>query len=401
MLQTAVRQAVSHEPSATTETVLEKVRGLLPGIRDRAQRSEESRSIPKESAQEFLDIGLARILTPKKFGGTELGLHAWLDVAIEIGKADAAHAWCASLLIHHPHYLAQFPEAAQAAVWGDGPDVPIACTFTPTSTLEQVEGGFNIVSCSIPYLSGINHSDWVMIGGMVPPTSEGPPDWMLFLIPPGKFRVLDTWQTAGMRGTGSNTVVVENVFVPFEHTLRVADMRDAKTPGAQVHKARMYHAPWITYAPLTFLAPMLGAARGALEDYRSWTAKRASLFGAQVAEFVSIQVHLARAGASLDAAELLMRRCVDVAEAGEPASEQLRARTYRDQARASELIVEAMDTVMKISGAAGFAATSNIQRAWRDVHFAASHVILNPEVSFAAWGRQQFGLERDSKQNMY
>ncbi len=56
---------------------------------------------------------------------------------------------------------------------------------------------------------------------------------------------------------------------------------------------------------------------------------------------------------------------------------------------------------MTMSGAAGFATSNSIQRAWRDVHFAASHVILNPEVSFAAWGRQQFGLERDPAQQMY
>ena len=96
-----------------------------------------------------------------------------------------------------------------------------------------------------------------------------------------------------------------------------------------------------------------------------------------------------------------MYRCADAADAVEPASPEVRARAYRDQARAAEMIVEAMDTIMKISGAAGFATSSPIQRAWRDVHFASSHVILNPEVSFAAWGREQFGLARDPKQNMF
>lgn len=387
------------EPSASLEGVLEQVRGLLPAIRERAEASERERSIPKESAQEFLAAGLARVLTPKRFGGSELGLQAWVDIATEIGKADAAHAWCASLIMHHPHYLAQFPEEAQAAVWADGPDVAMAATFTPTSKIEPAHGGYRI-SCEIPYLSGINHCTRVMVGGMVP-RGDGPPDWTLFLVPVGQFEVIDTWQTVGMRGTGSNTVVVRDVFVPTEHTLRVPDMRDATTPGSKLNDAPMYHAPWITYAPLTFVAPMLGAARGALEDYRRWTAERVSLFGAPVAKYTSIQVNLARAAADLDAADLLMRRTVEVAEAPEPASEELRARCYRDQARAAEMIVSAMDTVMKISGAAGFASSSSIQRAWRDVHFAASHVILNPEVSFAAWGRRQFGLERDPQQLMF
>ena len=96
-----------------------------------------------------------------------------------------------------------------------------------------------------------------------------------------------------------------------------------------------------------------------------------------------------------------MRRVLEDAVGSDATRLDLRSRAYRDQSRASELIVDAMDMVMKISGAAGFASSNSIQRAWRDVHFAASHVGLNPEVSFAAWGRQQFGLEPDPKQNMF
>ena len=386
-------------PAVTLESTLEDVQALLPAIRDRAEESERNRSIPKESAQEFLDIGLARILLPKRYGGTELGLQAWVDVCVEIGKADAAHAWCASLMIHHPHYLAQFPDAAQADVWKDGPDVCIALTFTPTSKVEPVKGGYRI-SCAIPYLSGINHSSRVVVGGMVP-TENGPPEWTLFLVPGQQFTIKDTWNTMGMRGTGSNTVVVDDVFVPYEHTLRVTDMRESTTPGAKLNDAPMFRAPWIYYAGITFVAPMLGAARGALEDYRAGTAQRVSLFGSQVAQYTSIQVHLARAAANLDAADLLIRRCMEDAQRPDAVRLDLRSRAHRDISRVSELIVDAIDMIMKISGAAGFATSSSIQRAFRDIHFAASHVGLNPEVSFAAWGREQFGLERDPKQNMF
>lgn len=399
MSQTVLKGDFRSQPIPTIDDILAKVRALLPAIRERAAEGENNRSIPRQSVQEFVEAGLPRILLPKRYGGYELGLQAWVDVCAEIGTADAAHAWCASLYIHHPHYLAQFSDAAQADVWVADPDAIMAATFTPTTRVEPVDGGYR-VSCSIPYMSGINHASRIVIGGMVA-NGEGPPDWTLFLVPPGAFQVVDTWHTAGMRGTGSNTAVVEDAFVPFEHTLRVADMRDGTPPGADLNTAPAYRAPWVSYAPLTFLAPMLGAARGALENYRAWNARRASLFGGQVAEFTSIQVHLARAASTLDAADLLMRRCVEVAESPEAARLDRRARTFRDQARASEMIVEAMDTIMKISGAAGFAATNGIQRAWRDVHFAAAHVILNPEVSFAAWGREQFGLERDPKQNMY
>ena len=399
MLHNVIKADRKFTPATTVDEVLEDVRALLPAIRARVEQSERDRSIPAESAQEFLDIGLARVLMPKRYGGTELGLQAWVDISVEIGKADAAHAWFACQMMHHPHYLAQFGDEAQADVWRDGPDVSIACTFTPTSKIVEVPGGYRI-SCAIPYLSGINHSSRVIVGGMLP-TEAGPPDWTIFLVPGQEFKIKDTWHTVGMRGTGSNTVIVEDAFVPKEHTLRVEDMRDGTTPGGKLNGEPMFNAPWIYYAGLTFIGPMLGAALGALEQYRAWTAERFSLFGSQVAQFTSIQVHLARAAANLDAADLLMRRCVADSLRPDAARLDLRSRAYRDQSRASELIVDAMDMIMKISGAAGFASSSPIQRAWRDVHFSSSHVALNPEVSFAAWGREQFGLERDPRQNMF
>lgn len=140
----------------TPEMVGQRVDQLLPAIRERAAQGENDRSIPAVSAQEFLDAGLARILTPRQYGGAELGIKTWVDASIAIATADAAHGWVASLIIHHPHYLAQFPEAAQAAVWADGPDVAIAGTLTPTSRIEPAQGGYRI-SGRISYLSGVDH----------------------------------------------------------------------------------------------------------------------------------------------------------------------------------------------------------------------------------------------------
>jgi alkylation response protein AidB-like acyl-CoA dehydrogenase len=192
------------------------------------------------------------------------------------------------------------------------------------------------------------------------PGPEGEPDWTLFVIPPDQYQVKDTWNTIGMRGTGSNTVVLEDVHVPKEHTLRVADMREGTSPGGALHAAPWFRAPWVSYAPFTFVAPMLGAALGALEAYRRWNVDRVSLHGSAVAEYTSNQVRLARAAAQLDAARLLIYRAIDAAEEPESATLELRARADRDAILASELIVTAMDSVMSMSGSAGFATTNGI-----------------------------------------
>jgi alkylation response protein AidB-like acyl-CoA dehydrogenase len=195
--------------------------------------------------------------------------------------------------------------------------------------------------------------------------------------------------------------VCDNVFVPASHTIALSELREGNGPGGNVHANPIYRAPFIAYAPLTFAAPMLGAAQGAYEIFRDWTKTRRGIGGVAVAEITSIQVRLARAAANLDATELLLRRAVDVARAPTPPSLAIRARSMRDCARASELCVDAIDTLIAMSGTAAFAASHPIQRAWRDIHFAGMHVSLNPEQNFAHFGRTELGLPRDPHQPFF
>ena len=121
-----------------------------------------------------------------------------------------------------------------------------------------------------------------MVGGMA--QDGGAPEWSFFMIPPGDYTVRDTWSTAGMRGTGSNTIVTDDVFVPDARVLRLSDLRQGKGPGAALHQSLIFRTPFFFYAPLTFAAPMLGAAQGAYAHFREWTKPRKSVDGSAVAE---------------------------------------------------------------------------------------------------------------------
>src|ERR1700728_5042657 len=112
--------------------MLARVRELTGRIRDAAAAAEEARPIPPDIVDALLSAGITRILIPPRFGGYGLGLDTWFEVVRDISKADASHGWCASLMIHHPHYLSQFPEAAQRSVWANGLDISIAASIQPT-----------------------------------------------------------------------------------------------------------------------------------------------------------------------------------------------------------------------------------------------------------------------------
>ena len=217
-----------------------------------------------------------------------------------------------------------------------------------------------------------------MVGGMV--ETGGAPEWTFFLIGPGTFTVADTWFTVGMRATGSNTAVCDGIFVPTSRTMRLADLLEGKGPGGALHAHPIYRAPFISYAPLTFVTPMLGAAQGAYEQFRDWTKTRRGAGGV----IRSPRSPASRCGSRAPRPTSTPPNCC----CGAPSTPrrrrrrrpwQLRARTMRDlRPRRRNLRRRVIDTLMAMSGTAGFAASHPIQRAWRDIHFAAMHVSLNP-----------------------
>jgi alkylation response protein AidB-like acyl-CoA dehydrogenase len=144
---------------------------------------------------------------------------------------------------------------------------------------------------------------------------------------------------------------------------------------------------------------MLGAAKGAYEYLREWMKTRKTADGRPLAEKVGIQVRMAQAAADLDVAELLLRRAADVPNA--PDMHALLARSVRDFARVSELVVRAIDTIIGLAGTAGFVTSHPIQRAWRDIHLASMHISLNAENNYAHFGRTELGLERDPTQPFF
>jgi len=374
------------------EALVSGIRDLLPTIVERAEEGDRERSVPTEVMAALVDAGVARVLVPARFGGLEAGLGVWYDLVREIAQVDMSTAWLASLAMHHPHYVAQYPIEAQEEVWGNGPDVLISASIAPTCKVEVVDGGYRITGRS-PFTSGINHSSWAMVSGFVP--GAGPaPDWRFFLIPASDYDVVDTWDVVGMRGTGSNTVVTEDVFVPTHRVLAYSDLIEGVSPGARVHENPMYALPFKSYSSLTFAAPIVGAAQGVYDKFVAWTSERAAASGAAVRDFTSVRVKLSRAAAGIDAADMLLRRIVDTAMGETRPTEADRARAMRDYSRAVELAVESLDSLVAMGGSGVFGASHPIQRAWRDVHFASTHISLNPETNYDHYGRLALGMGR-------
>jgi 3-hydroxy-9,10-secoandrosta-1,3,5(10)-triene-9,17-dione monooxygenase len=375
-------------------------RAMVPQLRAHAVESERNRRIPAETVEAYKAAGLVRTLMPRRWGGFELDFEDAFDIGLEIGKSTCgSSAWCLSYMTDHAFLLAAFPEEAQHDVWSRDPDTGIATSFVPSGTATPVDGGFRLTG-NWPFASNIAHSDWIMLGGMYFGGAE--PDLLLFLVPKADIQVADVWQNAGLRGSGSNTAVVEDVFVPAHRTCSFAGIREGRTPGGEVNPGWIYHVPIVAAGVQALLSPAIGVARGAYDDFLAWNRGRVAKYTmAQVAEQAPFQIRIAEAEANLQVAEMLVRNCLKVVRETHPISFEQRIHNLRDFTFAVRTVVKAMNSLIQVGGASAMFDDNSLQRAWRDVQTIACHVYLNFENAAENFGRLQLGVDRNAHNPMF
>lgn len=373
--------------------LVERARALAPAIRERSTRTEDLRRVPSESITEIIDAGLGgRMLAPRRFGGDELTLDTMYEVAVELGRACASTAWCAALLPHDAHMVGFFQQAAQEAVWSDGPDTCIAASLAPAATVRKVDGGYRLTGRH-GFASGVDHSSWVIVSGLIKESDRAANHH--FLIGPGEYSIDDDWYAAGMRGTGSKTIVIDDVFVPDEFALAAASLVAGDGPGSEVNRGPLYRQPLALHAGLTFLGPMVGTALDAYDHFVEWARGRSATAASEV-----VQEAIARTAADLELAQLAVERVLADARVSGRMELADRAATLRDYDRVAELLTDAVDRLFKLSGTSGFRDSSPMQQKWRDIHMMASHVSFT-RANYQHYSRMVLGLERDPKLTVF
>jgi 3-hydroxy-9,10-secoandrosta-1,3,5(10)-triene-9,17-dione monooxygenase len=392
--------SAAEQTSADTEKIpvaaerVARARALAPKLRDRAVRAERDRNIPRESVEEFIDSGLIHTLQPKRWGGYEQDHEVAFDIAIELGRSTCgSSAWCLNYLADHACILAHFPEEAQHDVLGRDKAACIATSAAPTGKVSVAPGGYRLDG-RWSWCSGLRHSQWIMIGGLVFREGEDHPDMRLYLVPVSEVKQEDTWYCAGLRATGSNTSVLDNVFVPEHRSVSFATLRDAHSPGSKLNTNPIYRTPFIAVHTYALLAPALGLARGGYADFTQWTKGRYLTYTQlNIAQHVPVQLKIAEIAAQIDVAELLARRALATARANYTGlSMETRTLMRRDYTYAMKTLRDAMDALVKISGSSGLMDGNSVQRCWRDVHAISSHVVMNWDVPAENFGRMEFGL---------
>ncbi len=379
------------------QSVVGAVGDLLPVLRDRAQETEDARAVPADSVKALEDTGFFKLLQPARFGGLEADPLTYYTAVRMIASACGSTGWVASVIGLHAWQLALFPLVGQQEVWGADPATRMSSSYAPTGRAEAVTGGHQ-VSGRWSFSSGSGHASWVLLGVIVTDTQGSPVDFRTFLLPASDYVIDDVWDTVGLRGTGSNDIVVSGAFVPEHRSLSFADVTRCACPGQESNPAPLYRIPFGSVFSYTITTPIIGMATGAYEAHVAYQRDRvrAAYIGQKVAEDPFAQARIAEAAAELDGAWLALERNMTElmrhAWAGEPIPMPLRLRIRRDQVRGTGLAISAVDKLFENSGGRALRAGTPIQRFWRDAHAGRVHAINDPERALSMFGRGEFGL---------
>ncbi|MBR1291394.1 3-hydroxy-9,10-secoandrosta-1,3,5(10)-triene-9,17-dione monooxygenase [Bradyrhizobium ottawaense] len=382
--------------------MIAKARALVPRLRERAVRTEELRHLPSETEMDLHEAGLFRMLQPARIGGAELDYVALVDCAELLGQADASVAWNLANLASHHWMLGMFEQKAQDLVWGRDPDALIASSFIfPAGRATRVEGGYQLRG-SWPFSSGVASCEWNMLASVVYSDDEADGiEYRIFLLPKGDYNVLDTWNVAGLRGTGSCDVEVRDVFVADHMTVAVGDLSGGPTPGSTVNPNPLYALPVFSLFPYVLSGVALGNAQACLDDYTEVARHRISTYNrAKLSDFQSTQIKIAEASAKIDAARLIMRSaCLDAMEdarLGHIPGMATKTRYRRDGSFSVNLCTDAVSMLFAASGARGLFTTGVLQRQFRDAHAINSHLAFNFDAAGTNYGRVALGLPSEN-----
>jgi 3-hydroxy-9,10-secoandrosta-1,3,5(10)-triene-9,17-dione monooxygenase len=377
--------------------ILEAVRELLPALRGRAVETDNQRKVPVASVKELQATGALRLLQPRRYGGFEANPTVFYAAVKLIASACGSTGWVASVLGVHPWHIGLFDVAAQEEVWGTDHDTLTSSSYAPVGRATPVEGGFRFTG-RWSFSSGCDHATWCLLGGLVIGPEGKPIDYRSFLIPRADYVIDDVWDTVGLRGTGSNDIIVQDIFVPEHRTLSFKDTSRCVCPGQKVNDGPLFRLPYGTVHPYAITAPLIGMAAGAYESYVGYTRERirASYVGEKAAEDSFAQVRVAEAACEIDAAWLQLERNLneeyDLAERGQPIPLELRLRSRRDQVCGSARVTAAIDKLFESAGGKAINMTTPISRFWRDAHAARVHAANDIERTLVMYGKSEFGV---------
>lgn len=339
----------------------------------------ESRLAP-EVVDALEKAELFSMLTPARYGGLGVDVQTATQVIRAVARYCGSAAWVVMIVNGSNSYVGRFEERAQQETFGAKSSARFAQVLSPAATLEPIDGGY-LLTGRWGFASGILHDDWAMLGNAE----------RLVIVPAADVEIEMTWDTIGMRGSGSHTIVTDKLFVPHHMTApfnTVMGTEQCSDPEAPIY-AR--YAPFPASAVLVG-SVLIGLGEAACQAVAKGSINRWVMMSRHPSQSDSetFRAALGECVLKVESARLLVAetaRAVDqAAENAELLDPARLGSLAANIAQAARAITGAMDTLMYLGGASSFSNSSRLGQIWRDVNTGARHGAINPYLNFEAAG---------------
>lgn len=349
-----------HTPDMTTVAAL---------AAEHAEQADRDGRMNDKVVHAISESGILRHFTPHAWGGAQ-GTFATSTADLTLlSRADPSAGWCAAVMASMSRMAAYLPPDGQQAIWRDGPDTRIVGTLQPAGTATTTDGGWNL-SGQWPFVSGVDHAQWALLCTHAPAPSGGS-QMRFLLVPRSACAVTKSWESVGLRATGSHTLTVEHAFVPTAHTFTRTELFS----GAAAHATGQCHrVPHEAVSGLFFAVPLLGAAQALLEE---WVIAARRRTAAPAGSARDTNHTLGVVCGQIASAELLIQRAAATADVHNPAPHDQVVRGRLDCATAADQLIEAANRLFHEAGARATSNRGPLPRLWRDANTAATHPALN------------------------
>jgi 3-hydroxy-9,10-secoandrosta-1,3,5(10)-triene-9,17-dione monooxygenase len=383
--------------AVTPELLVQRAREMVPVLAKRAVKAEQDRKVPAETIAEMKEAGFFRVLQSKLYGGYEMDPQVFYDIQMTLAEGCMSTAWIYGVIAVHNWQMALFDPRAAEDVWSKDTSVLIASTYMPKGQVKRTEGGFRF-SGRWGFSSGIDHCQWVFLGGLIfPEDGKGPPEYRTFLLPRSDFEVVDTWHTMGLKATGSNDIVVKDVFVPEHRTHKSVDGFMGTSPGLAVNKAPLYKLPFGQIFVRAVSSAAIGALQGALNSFLEFGTVRVGDMGNKTSEQGPAQLAAADTSLAIDEMKLVLRRNFEVlmekANKGEMADIKQRLHFRHQAANVVDRSARQAYQLFSACGGRGIFTDFPLVRHFMDIHAARGHYANNPDQFGRNYGGALLGRE--------
>lgn len=389
-------RAPEQSAAGLTEEILGKARSLVPILAEREADCVAQRDVSVATIDDFKRLGLMNLIIPKRFGGREIPFGLFSRAVEELAAGCASSAWVFSVLNEHAWIVACFEERAQLDVWGEDPTALAASGLAPRATAQRADGGW-LLNGTWPFASGSTHAGWLLVGAFCA-EADGSKPVRAMLVPKSDAETIEDWDVLGMRGTGSRSFALHDVFVPDYRTILNTDLYNGTPPGRSVHPDyALLRAPRGLFAPFSQPPVMIALARRALDIVAPVTGDRVSLGVFAMGKSEYVQVKIAEAAAEVRAAHLLMQHARDEGDAllagGGPITNADSTRIRCDIVLAQRMARTAVDVLAELAGAKLVYDTHPLQPVLRDVLVTATHLAASWQHAMAQNGAVMLGAD--------